>query len=137
MSGERFVLDTSALFAFMTGEEGAAAVESILYSKSKFLFIPWPVLFEIYYVTKRTRGEKEADRRFVLIKELPASILWQMEESDVLTAARFKAQFRISFADSLIAAAAFRQNAILVHKDTEYDSLAEVIRLRSLLSRSR
>ena len=134
MSGDCFVLDTSALLAFMTGEDGADQVEKILLGKENRLFIPWAVLFEVYYITKRTRGETEADRRFVLIKELPASILWQMEEPEVLTAARIKAQFPISFADSIIAAAAFRQDATLVHKDPEYERLSGMIKLRSLLS---
>lgn len=134
MSGDCFVLDTSALLAFMTGEDGADQVEKILLGKENRAFIPWVVLFEVYYITKRTRGEKEADRRFVLIKELPASILWQMEEPEVLTAARIKAQFRISFADSIIAATAFRLDAILVHKDPEYERLSGMIKLRSLLS---
>ena len=134
MSGDRFVLDTSALLAFMTGEEGADTVEKILAGKRNSLFIPWAVLFEIYYITRRTRGEKEADRRFVLIKELPVSVLWNMEELDVLTSARIKAQFRVSLADSIIAATALRQDAILVHKDPEYECLSGLIKLRSLLS---
>jgi len=134
VSGERFVLDTSALLAFMTGEEGADTVERILLGKENRLFIPWAVLFEIYYVTKRTRGDKEADKRFVLIKELPVSVLWHMEEPDVLTSARIKAQFRVSFADSIIAAMALRQDAILVHKDPEYECLSGTIKMRSLLS---
>lgn len=134
MRGDRYVLDTSAILAFMTEEKGADTVEKILSGKENRLFIPWAVLFEIYYVTRRTRGEKEADRRFVLIKELPAFILWNMEEPDVLAAARFKAQFQISFADSIIAAMAFRQDATLVHKDPEYERLSGMIKLRSLVS---
>ena len=134
MSGDRFVLDTSALLAFMTGEEGADQVERILLGKENRLFISWAVLFEIYYITKRTRGDKDADKRFVLIKELPVSVLWNMEEPDVLTSARIKAQFRVSFADSIIAATALRQDAILVHKDPEYECLSGMIKLRSLLS---
>jgi len=118
----------------MTGEKGADTVERILAGKENGLLIPWVVLLEIYYVTKRTRGEKEADRRFVLIKELPASILWQMEEPDVLASARIKAQFRISLADCIIAATALRQDAILVHKDPEYEFLSGTVKLHSLLS---
>jgi predicted nucleic acid-binding protein len=133
VSGDRYIMDTSALLTFLTGEKGAETVEKILNRKENSIYIPWAVLFEIYYVTRRTRGEKEADKRYVLIKELPAVILWQMEEPDVLTAARFKAEFRISFADSIISAAAFRQNAILVHKDPEYEPLARAIRLESLI----
>jgi predicted nucleic acid-binding protein len=132
VSGERFVLDTSALLAFMTGEKGADIVEKILSGKGNSLYVPWAVLFEVYYITRRTSGEKEADERFVLIKELPISILWNMEEPDVLSAARIKAQFRLSFADSIIAATTLRQDATLVHKDPEYDSLSGMIKLRSL-----
>ncbi len=134
MSGERFVLDTSALLAFMTGEKGADAVEKILAVEKNSVFVPWAVLFEVSYITRRTRGEKEADRRFVLVKELPVSILWNMEEPDVLSAARIKAQFRVSFADSIIAASALRQDATLVHKDPEYECFFGMIKLRSLLS---
>jgi predicted nucleic acid-binding protein len=133
VSGERFVLDTSALLAFMTGEKGADTVEKILSGRGNGIYVPWAVLFEVYYITRRTSGEKETDERFVLIKELPVSILWNMEEPDVLSAARLKAQFRLSFADSIIAAAALRQDAALVHKDPEYDSLSGMIKLRSLL----
>lgn len=134
MSGERFVLDTSALLAFMTGEKGADAVEKILAIEENSVFVPWAVLFEVSYITRRTRGEKEADRRFVLVKELPVSILWNTEEPDVLSAARIKAQCRVSFADSIIAASALRQDATLVHKDPEYECLSWMIKLRSLLS---
>ena len=118
----------------MTREKGADTVEKILSSNGYSLYVPWAVLFEVYYITKRTGDEKEADRRFVLIKELPVSILWNMEEPEVLTAARIKAQFRVSFADSIIAAAALRQDATLVHKDPEYECLSGIIKLRSLLS---
>lgn len=103
-------------------------------AKGNDVFIPWPVLFEIYFIVWRRCGEKEADRRYVLIKELRAVILWSMDEADILIAARFKALFKISFADSLIAASAFRQNAVLIHKDPEYEPLAMMIRLRSLLA---
>ena len=134
MSAERFVLDTSALLAFMTEEKGADVVERILSGKGNRLFIPWVALFEIYYVTMRKRGEKEADRRFVLVKELPALILWNMEEPDVLAAARIKAQFGVTFADSIIATAAYRFEATLVHKDPEYERLSGMIKMCSLLS---
>ncbi len=134
MSAEDYVLDTSALLAFMTGEKGADAVESILSGKENGVFIPWPVVFEVYYLTRRSRGEADADRRYGLIRELPATILWRTDEPEVLSAARLKAHFRISFADSIIAAAALRLDAVLVHKDPEYEALGKEIRLRTLPS---
>jgi len=134
VSADSYVLDTSALLAFMAGEDGADFVEKVLLGKENNIYLPWPVLFEIYYLTRRRRGEKEADRRYVLVKKLPLIILWQMEEPEVLTAARLKAEFRISFADAIIAASAFRLNAILVHKDPEFNPLAKTIQLCSLPS---
>ena len=50
-----------------------------------------------------------------------------MDEPTLLTASRFKARFRISLADALIAAFAVRQEAILVHKDPELEALAEIV----------
>jgi len=132
VSDEPYVLDTSALFAYMTDERGADLIEKILASGEDRVFIPWPVLFEIYYVTRRRLGEKEADRRYVLIKELPATFIWQVDEPVLLTGARLKSQFRLSFADALIAAIAIRRNALLVHKDPEYEALGKILRQKSL-----
>lgn len=42
-----------------------------------------------------------------------------------LTAARFKAHFHLSLADAPIAAFARQQQAILVHKDPEFEVLAK------------
>jgi predicted nucleic acid-binding protein len=50
-----------------------------------------------------------------------------LDEPTLLTAGRFKARFRISLADALIAAFALRQEAILVHKDPELEALSEEI----------
>jgi predicted nucleic acid-binding protein len=132
VSGECFVLDTSALLAFMTAEKGAEVIEGILNGKGNRIYLPWPVVFEVYYLTKRSRGEADADRRYALISELPATILWRTDEPEVLAAARLKAQFRISFADAIIAAAAVQLDAILVHKDPEYEHLGKQIRLKRL-----
>jgi uncharacterized protein len=132
VSGDSFVLDASALLAFMTGEKGADLVEGILDDKGNAIYIPWPVVFEVYYLTRRSRGEADADRRYALIRELPATIIWQTDEPGVLAAARLKARYRLSFADSIIAAAAVQLGAILVHKDPEYESLGDQISLRKL-----
>jgi predicted nucleic acid-binding protein len=132
VNAEQYVLDTSALLAFMSGERGADVVERILNDKSSRVFIPWPVLAEIYYITRRRRGEKDADKRYVLIKELPATVVWHLDEPEILTAARLKADFPLSFADSLIAAAAVSRTAVLVHHDSEFDALRGIVRQRFL-----
>ncbi|HOL42281.1 MAG TPA: PIN domain-containing protein, partial [Methanospirillum sp.] len=62
-----------------------------------------------------------------LIKELNVKILWNMDESTLLTAARLKAEQKISFADAIIAAFAIRKNCILMHKDPAYESLRGLV----------
>ncbi|MFQ5928292.1 MAG: PIN domain-containing protein [Acidobacteriota bacterium] len=130
MSPERCVLDTSAVLTFIEDEQGADRVEEVLQQSQ--VSIPWLVLLEVHYITQQKRGQAEADRRYALVKQLPATILWEIEEPTVLTAARFKATHRISLADALIAAMAVGQKARLLHKDPEFEALAGQVSLESL-----
>ena len=130
MSAELYLLDTSALFTLMEDESGADRVQTVLLEGLAYL--PWPVLLETYYITEREQGQTEADRRYALIKQLPATLLWDMDEPTLLTAARLKAAYHLSLADALIAAFAARQKAILLHKDPEFEVLADSVSLESL-----
>lgn len=125
-----YLLDTSALFSFIEDEPGADKVESAL--KEKTTLIPWTVLMEVYYITLQEDNIAEADRRIALIKELNVKILWNMDETHLLTAARLKAEHRISFADAIIAAFAIRKNCVLMHRDPEYESLRGFVLMEAL-----
>ena len=121
MSDRGYVLDTSALFALIEDEPGADRVQEVL--ETREVWLPWLVLLELAYVTRQERGEAEA--RYALAKALPATVVWDIDEPLVLTAARLKALHRVSLADALIAAYAQRRAAVLLHKDPEYEALAE------------
>lgn len=125
-----YLIDTSALFAFIEDEPGSDQVEKAL--RQKETIVPWPVLLEMYYISQQEEGRSEADRRFALVKRLDIHILYDMDESTVLTAANLKARYRISFADAVIAAIAVGNNAILIHKDPEYEALSGLIRMETL-----
>jgi len=120
-SEERYVLDTSACLAFLQDEQGADEVEEILSNKQCLL--PFVVLLEVYYVTFREKGEEAADKRYAMLKSLSAEFLWDIDEPILMTAGRFKGQYRLSLADAIIAAFAKREGAVLVHKDPEFDLL--------------
>ena len=92
-----YLLDTSALFTFIEDEHGADRVEQALNQVTTL--IPWTVLLETYYITLQEEGQAEADRRIALIKQLKVRILWDMDESILLTAAKLKANHRISLAE--------------------------------------
>jgi predicted nucleic acid-binding protein len=126
----RYVLDSSALLTLIENEAGAERVQEVLESEDALL--PWLVLMEVYYISQQERGRPEADRRYALMRHLPAEIVWEMDEPTLLTAARFKAEHRLSFADAVIAACARRRGAVLLHKDPEYEALAEQLELEAL-----
>jgi predicted nucleic acid-binding protein len=122
VTAECFVLDTSALLTLIEDEAGAARVEHVL--RQHRAVVPWVVLMEVYYVSKQEQGQAEAERRHTLIKQMPAEILWNADEPTILLAGDLKADQRLSFADSLIAAIARRSGAVLLHKDPEMAALA-------------
>lgn len=130
MNRKAYVLDTSAMLTLIEDEAGADRVEEVL--REDQVVIPHIVLMEIHYITLQERGQAEADRRYGLAKQLTSKILWQMDEPTLLTASRFKAAHRLSLADAMIAASAKRNDAILLHKDPEFEALAEQVDLEAL-----
>jgi predicted nucleic acid-binding protein len=116
--------------SFIEDEEGADRVEEAL--KQETTLLPWPVLLEAYYISIQEEGLAEADRRIALIKQLNVKILWDMDEATMLTAARLKAEHRISLADAIIAAFAVRTEAVLMHKDPEFKILAGLLAMEAL-----
>ena len=125
-----YLLDTSALLTFIEDEPGSDRVEEVL--KDAAILLPWPVLMETYYITLQEKGRAEADRRYALIRQLRAEILWAMDEPILLTAARLKAEHHISLADAVVAAFAIRNNAVLIHKDPEFDAFAGLLAMEAL-----
>ena len=130
MSPERYLLDTSALMALIEDEAGADRVEQVI--SQGLALLPWPVLMEVYYITRQEHGQAEADQRYALASKLPTRVLWGMDESLLLTAGRLKAEYHVSFADTLIAAFAIREGATLMHKDPEYDALGDMLAVERL-----
>ncbi len=127
---ERYVLDTSALLAFMEREAGDTRVKSLLQNED--VLLPWPVLAELFYVTCREQGEETAEYRYALLKRSGARVVWEADEKVLLLTGRIKASHSLSFADALIAAYAARYDAVLVHKDPEYESLSGQVQLEML-----
>ena len=127
---QRYVLDTSALIALIEAEDGADRVRHILARET--VDIPCIAVLEMHYITQRELGESEADHRYALLKHTRATILWSFDEPTLLTAARLKANHRISLGDAIVAAFAVRNGATLVHKDPEFESLRDEVRLEAL-----
>jgi predicted nucleic acid-binding protein len=131
MAGKSFVLDTSALMAFIEQEEGAERVRGILLGKS-IVIIPWLSILETVYISQRELGEEEALTRYALLKKLNAKIIWDADEALLLNAARIKSKHSLSLADSVVAAITAQHKAILLHKDPEYEPLQDILDMEIL-----
>jgi predicted nucleic acid-binding protein len=130
MAGKSFVLDTSALMTFIEKEAGAERVRDVLLKQT--IIIPWLSILETVYISQRELGEEEALTRYALLKKLDAEIIWDADEALLLNAARIKSTHSLSLADSVIAAIATQRNAILLHKDPEYEPLQDVLEMEIL-----
>jgi predicted nucleic acid-binding protein len=130
---ESFVLDTSALLALWNEEDGASIVEKILRDSSprRKVFISFMTFMECRYRLWKGQGRNAADEIFRALSLLPATRV-DVDDALLLTASELKAQYKMSVAGSWIIATAIARNAILVHKDPEFDALSDKVSLKAL-----
>jgi ribonuclease VapC len=131
----KYILDTSAVITFFTGESGAEVVKNLLIKSEKneiIIYIPNVVLIEFYYISYKRVGEEFANQMFAYLRNLPVSFINYTDEAYIIQSGRLKAQYPISFADALISAYALLEDATLVHKDSEFLSLKEELKLQTL-----
>ena len=119
-----YLLDTSGLIAYLSDEKEADEVSKVLKKSA----LPFVALSEIYYIVWKKRGESEADKIYGLIKSWDLPILLP-DERIILIAGRLKAVFKLSIADSYIAALSLDKNLILVTKDRDYEILGNEIKI--------
>ena len=131
---EVFILDTSALLAYIEDEDGAEYAEDLLIRAERneiAIYIAFVSLTEVMYITLQEKDENTAQARVDLIKSL-SCIVEESSETLNFTAARLKAKNHISLADAYIAALCRERNGILVHKDPEFEKLSPAINQHKL-----
>jgi len=129
-----YVLDTSALLAFIEEEQGADIVQDLLEragAEEITIFVSFMSFMEVCYISLQERDESEAQERLRLMKALP---VLRVESTEALgmVASQFKASYRISVSDAWIAALAKDRDAILVHKDPEFEQVEPEIKALKL-----
>jgi predicted nucleic acid-binding protein len=130
------VLDANALYRYLTGGKGADIVAGVLKQAATS---GTPALMsvvnfgEVYYNLVRLHGLAKTDG---LLTELPAKIplqLRNLDQEDVVRAARLKAQYNLPYADAFAAALTGSQQ-VLVTADTEHFARVPKLRLLKLPS---
>lgn len=122
-----YVLDTSALLAYIENEEGADEVETLFVNaldSTVEIFISTVTCIEVFYISLQEQGNVVAANRLKLIENLPL-IQQPLDHQLTKIVGEIKASKAMSFADSCIAGLAKFKNAVLVHKDPEFEQIEE------------
>jgi predicted nucleic acid-binding protein len=120
MSG--YLLDTSALLALRDNEPGAERVAELLDAADggSACYGCFMTLMEVLYRVWKDEGEEAGRTAYAGCQRL--AISWMHENRALLErASEIKARFPVSLADAWIAAAALELDAVLVHKDPEFE----------------
>jgi len=127
-----YVLDTSALLTLRSDEPGAKQVAEFLVlanSGEAVCYGCFISLMEVLYRVWKNEGEALGRLAYEMCQNLP--IEWIHESVELLErAAMVKATHPLSFADAWIAATALELNAVLVHKDPEFENLPGLLEER-------
>ena len=119
------VLDTSAIIAYLYDEPGSDIAEAVIFGGSE-IRIPFIALMEVEYKFHRELGDElEVAKSMAALNHWPTLVV----ESDLQwrqQAARVKARGKLSLADAWVAALALINDATLVHKDPEFETVANL-----------
>jgi ribonuclease VapC len=128
---KRYVFDSYALLAFLEDGPGAAQVEKALRevmggkAEGWLSIINWG---EIYYTAMREQGEKTAEKVVALLAQYPMRLV-EADQPLTREAARFKARFRIAYADCFAAALAKRHKATVLTGDPEFRQVEKEVKV--------
>jgi predicted nucleic acid-binding protein len=129
-----YVLDTSAWLTFIEDEAGADRVQELLERAQAgeiVILVSFMSYMEVHYITLQEHDESEARTRLDLMAALPGLRV----DSTValgLLAGELKARHRLSVADAWIAALARERDAMLVHKDPEFEQIGAMLKMMTL-----
>jgi len=121
--------DAFALIAYLGRERGFESVRTLLDEAEASggpLLMNEINVGEVYFLIAKERSIQKAEEFLHRLETLPIRVLANTF-SQVLDAARLKAQFPVSYADAFAIAAAIRENARLVTGDPELRSVAHLI----------
>jgi predicted nucleic acid-binding protein len=131
-----YVLDTSAIMCVLYREEGAGEVVDLLEAvragsreQGPEVLVPFIALMELEYWLRRRLAPGEVGHILLLVENWGIRLVESNPEWRH-AAARVKARASLSVANAWIAALAMLHQGELVHKDPEFDQVAELKALR-------
>jgi len=125
MTKPTFVLDSSALLAYLNGESGQRRVVNLLREAQEGrvrALLCSLNLGEILYIVERRRGLINAQRTLALLESLPLEEILP-DRALIFEAAHIKANHTISYADAFVTALAIREAAVILSGDPEFEAV--------------
>lgn len=120
------VLDSFAILAYLKDERGSEWVSTLLERGDRGqtrLSMHTVNLGEVYYAIYRNAGEVRAETAYAKVRAYPIRFLAGVEEELLLTAARLKGKYPLSYADAFAAATAMLLGEPLISGDPEFQAL--------------
>lgn len=127
---DSYVFDTSALLTLWNDEEGADLVEDILRSGAQ-VCVSFMSYMEGRYLLWKNAGKAESDEFAKYLELLPLKTV-SITDTIFEKSIEIKATKSLSVCDSWIAATAVAADAVLVHKDPEFEQLKAMVKLKTL-----
>ena len=123
-----YLLDTSALLALRDDEPGAERVAALLEAAARGeLACHGCFMSQMELLYRVWKDEGEAAGRMAYSQCLRLPISWLHESPELLErAAAIKTCLPLSLADAWIAAAALQLDSLLLHKDPEFEKVADL-----------
>ncbi len=131
---KRYVLDTHSIIAYLEGEEPGKGLIPILESSVEDkaeLYLSVVNWGEVYYIALREGGKERAELYRSIIGKYPIMVI-DADKDLTLIAAKYKAHFKMSYADAFAAGLAEMKKAALVTGDKEFKQVEDKIKIEWL-----
>jgi ribonuclease VapC len=125
------VLDAYSLIAYLEDEPGSDRVMELIQTardSGRDLLLSVINWGEVYYITLRELGQKQADEMVRVISALPIHII-DVDMATVKQAAAYKAGKKMSYADCIAAATAKLHKAELVTGDKDFKQVEDEVQI--------
>lgn len=129
---ETYVLDTSALLTYFNAESGIEIIDQLFAAQGNRLMISFLSLYELHYITVRSRSLSMADMLLRATLQLDLEVDYSNSLEEISAAGALKGKYPLSAIDAWIAALAQKHRAVLVHKDPEFEMLGDQLPLLTL-----
>ena len=126
-----YVLDSFALLAFFRAETGGPQVRSLLTDTTTQTAIATVNLGEVAYRVEREFGFERVQNVLGKVVEFQIDVV-DVDRSLALMAARYKANYRMSYADCIATALAQRLEASLVTGDPDFLQVEHLVNVEWL-----